>query len=96
MRIAVANLGPPILIPIGSHCQSIGIDTTKACIPRFNTVKPDIIVLKNPIQYFALATMAKEWIEWMSNDRKSALLMHKINTTLDTQMGRNTFFNKEG
>src|SRR5215471_7607073 len=95
MRIAVANLGPTIHLPINSHCQSIGINTTKTRIPCFKTIKPDIITLKNPIQYFALAAMTKERIEWVSNDRKPSLLMHKINTTLNTQIGRNPLFNKE-
>src|SRR5271157_162557 len=95
MRIAVANIGPAIYLPIGSHRQSIGINTTKASIPCLYTVEPDIIIHEDTIQHFTLAAMAEERIKRVRNYRKPSLLMHKIDTALYTQMRRNAFFNEE-
>ena len=82
MCITVANFGPAIHLPIGFHRQSIGINTTKASIPCLYTVKPDIVIDKDTIQYFTLAAMAENRIERVSNYRKPSLLMYKVNAAL--------------
>src|SRR6266446_918744 len=95
MSIAIAKFGPAIYLSIGSHCQAICIDATKAGVPRLYAIKPDITVLKNTIQYFALATMTEDRIERVSYYRQPSLLMHKVDAALHTQIGRNAFFNEE-
>src|SRR5690242_15180740 len=95
MCIAVANFGPAIHLAIGTHCQSIGTNATKASIPCLYTIEPDIIIHEDSIQHVTLAAMAEDRIKGVRNYRKSSLLMHKIDTALHTQMRRNAFFNEE-
>src|SRR6266704_3878958 len=95
MGITVAKLRPAIYFPIGSHRDAIPIDATKAGVPRLYAIKPDIISHKDTIQYSALAAMAEDRIERVSDYGKPSLRMHKIDTALHTQMRRNAFFNEK-
>src|SRR6266436_8454804 len=95
MSIAVANLWPAIHLAIHSHRDAIGVEATKTGIPGLNAIKPEVISSIDAIQNITLATVAEEAVEWMSYNRKSALLMYEINNTLHAQVWRDAFLDKE-
>src|SRR5579863_1473299 len=95
MGIAVAQFGPAVDLAIGAHGDAICMDAAEAGIPRLDAVKPEIMVCIDAIKHFALATMAENAIQWMSDDSQAALLMHKVDAALHTQAGLNAFLDEE-
>ena len=95
MGITVADLRPSIDITIGAHGYAIGADTTKAGVPRLDTVKPNIFAGEDAIQYLALTAMAKEGVERMRHDGQSSLFVHQLNGFFNAQIWLDALFDEE-
>src|SRR6266849_195948 len=95
MSIAVAHLRPAVHLPVNAHSYAITIDATKAGVPAFHAIKPDILGRVNAIQYLALAAMAEKRVKRVSNNRQPALLMDEIYTALHTQVRSDRFLDEK-